>query len=1095
MKVPPGYAVLDCGAAKSLCGAKLVAQMAQTCAREGKRVGDKRDTEAIDESYHFRGIGNQIVSSFMKLRVPGSIDGKEVSFSPSVTPGDIPPLVGNDHLIPWGCSIHLYPDECRLEIPSRGIDAKLHVTSSNHILVNLADFECMNEPDYDVWTSKRGRDSEETGTESDMTEGTEETITDPEEVPAKRSRRGAPRKPRVPRKKPPPAYIQLSPALQSELRKLQHAAARGSSASAAEWARVSRAADKALALLLPDKGPRSMEISTVYNCQDIGFECEPEKKQSDATQWIHAETVGVRLDSSCEDDTEGAEHRGCCIRNAHCDSESHRQEMGQVENNDRYLRQIGEFQTMSDELSDVKEQLCVASPTEGDDPDERSKHGVPRQQDLTQQQPPTESPPQKQHVSPQSSSQPLKQQSRKDPRPQQFHPEPRPQMKHDAPRQQPVHEHQESRPNQEPQQPPRQKQRVRIQEDSPTVDDGRGKRPRVVETGSQKMETDQVPESELPPVPEDDDLNATVIEVMTDVEVLLDGSSVIDVFAVNSARRKRVEVSERKLTESDRKLFRKAKELELQSWLDHRVFDLVKKKFVDQERVMRARWVLTWKSTGKAKARLCVLGFQDPDLTEVPRDSPTLSAASEALIMQWVASHKYRLISGDIKTAFLSGDEDIRNIFISPPDDVRQMLNLDHETVLRLRKAVYGLVNAPKKWWDRLKTSLIEHGFTSCALDPCAFVLRKSGKIHGVLGVHVDDVIGGGNETFDRIMTTVRKEFDFGAWDVGNFRFKGRQISQMPNGEIVCDMEQYKHELEQIDVSKADKTKPERVLNSKEHTQFRGGVGSLGWFVDHCCPQLSFQLAELRRKQASPTVQDLLKLNKVIRAAKVIESKIKIRSIPVEHLRFMGVHDAAHANLEGGASQQGHLILAVHASITNCRVPVSVLSWQSKKIKRVVRSSLAAETCSMSTCQEHLDWMRTMWEQMTRGEFVLENYEQFLTARPSILVTDCKSLYDAIHKEGAAPASTDKRLAIELAIVKAKAVSGETDLRWIDARYQIADCLTKHASRKSEAVLQKILQEAQWRITAEEDMLDKRKHEREIRNSSPYDEELWPTSE
>ena len=349
-----------------------------------------------------------------------------------------------------------------------------------------------------------------------------------------------------------------------------------------------------------------MEISTVYNCQDIGFECELEKKQSDATQWTHAETVSVRLDSSCEDDTEGAEHRGCCIRNAHCDSESHRQEMGQVKNNDRYLRQIGEFQTMSDEQSDVEEQLRVASPTEGDDPDEHSKHGVPRQQDLTQQQPPTESPPQKQHVSPQSSSHPLKQQSRKDPRPQQFHPEPRPQMKHDAARQQPVHERQEPRPNQEPQQPPRQKQRVRIQEDSPTADDGRGKRPRVVETGSQKMETDQMPESELPPVPEDDDLNATVIEVMTDVEVLLGGSSVIDVFAVNSARRKRVEVSERKLTESDRTLFRKAKELELQSWLDHRVFDLVKKKFVDQERVMRARWVLTWKSTGKAKARLCV---------------------------------------------------------------------------------------------------------------------------------------------------------------------------------------------------------------------------------------------------------------------------------------------------------------------------------------------------------------------------------------------------------------------------------------------------------------------------------------------------------
>ena len=232
--------------------------------------------------------------------------------------------------------------------------------------------------------------------------------------------------------------------------------------------------------------------------------------------------MGVRFDSSHEDEIEGAEHRGCCIRNEHCDSEAHRQEMGQVENNDRYLRQMGEFQTMSDELTDAKELLRMTSPAEremremlmrigGDDPDKRSKHGVPRQQDLTQLQPPKESPPQKQHVPSQSSSQPLKQQSRKDPRQQQFHPELGPLVKHDAPRQEPVHERQESRTNQEPQQPPRQKQRVRIQEDSPTVDDGRRERPPVVETGSQKMETDQVPESELPLVPEDDDLNATVI--------------------------------------------------------------------------------------------------------------------------------------------------------------------------------------------------------------------------------------------------------------------------------------------------------------------------------------------------------------------------------------------------------------------------------------------------------------------------------------------------------------------------------------------------------------------------------------------------------
>ena len=55
-------------------------------------------------------------------------------------------------------------------------------------------------------------ESEENGTESEMTEGIEETITDLEGVLAKRTRR-VPRKTRVPRSRSPPAYIQLSLAL------------------------------------------------------------------------------------------------------------------------------------------------------------------------------------------------------------------------------------------------------------------------------------------------------------------------------------------------------------------------------------------------------------------------------------------------------------------------------------------------------------------------------------------------------------------------------------------------------------------------------------------------------------------------------------------------------------------------------------------------------------------------------------------------------------------------------------------------------------------------------------------------------------------
>ena len=104
-------------------------------------------------------------------------------------------------------------------------------------------------------------------------------------------------------------------------------------------------------------------------------------------------------------------------------------------------------------------------------------------------------------------------------------------------------------------------------------------------------------------------------------------------------------------------------------------------------------------------------------------------------------------------------------------------------------------------------------------------------------------------------------------------------------------------------------------------------------------------------------------------------------------------------------------------------------------------------------------------------------------------MTHCKSLYHAIHKKGAGPSSTDKRLAIELAIVKSRAADGEADLRWISARYQVAHCPTKHPSRKSEEVLQHVTNQAQWRITAEETMLEtRREREREAKKDSSRSE-------
>ena len=47
---------------------------------------------------------------------------------------------------------------------------------------------------------------------------------------------------------------------------------------------------------------------------------------------------------------------------------------------------------------------------------------------------------------------------------------------------------------------------------------------------------------------------------------------------------------------------------------------------VDFGKVMNMRWVMTWKATGQAKARLVVLGYQAHNLTSVATASPTLRA-------------------------------------------------------------------------------------------------------------------------------------------------------------------------------------------------------------------------------------------------------------------------------------------------------------------------------------------------------------------------------------------------------------------------------------------------------------------------------------
>ena len=77
----------------------------------------------------------------------------------------------------------------------------------------------------------------------------------------------------------------------------------------------------------------------------------------------------------------------------------------------------------------------------------------------------------------------------------------------------------------------------------------------------------------------------------------------------------------------------------------------------------------------------------------------------------------------------------------SPRVTVSRKLQLEHhQCILRLLKAVYGLVNAPRRWYHRVATDLRNLTGEESVMEPCSWTFRdENGVIHAVCLVHVDD--------------------------------------------------------------------------------------------------------------------------------------------------------------------------------------------------------------------------------------------------------------------------------------------------------------------------------------------------------------------
>ncbi|CAK0836533.1 unnamed protein product [Prorocentrum cordatum] len=547
---------------------------------------------------------------------------------------------------------------------------------------------------------------------------------------------------------------------------------------------------------------------------------------------------------------------------------------------------------------------------------------------------------------------------------------------------------------------------------------------------------------------------------------------------------------------SGRPLYREAAELQWKQWEN---YDAVEPLSVEesqkvgervhQSRILTSRFLYRNKNAGvkdappKPKARLCCGGHNDPDLTMGLRtDAPTVSRHSVLTFLAVAAAYDFDIVAGDIECAFMQGEEHGRaeELYMSQPTE--GLPNMDPRCLLKVKKGIFGLADAPRLWWRRLRRGLVEADLKDedgkpvlmmqSRLDPTVFRgFNADGRLCILVCVHADDLLVATRS--QALRQGVRGLFNFGEWRHVPVVFCGKLLQADPGGGFLLDQSTFiEGRLELIEIDKARKRDPSLECNAREIADNRSAVGSLGWPARETRPDLSRTVSMAQRKQNAHCIQDLLDVNKAIGVLQSSASeKFHIPKLDVESPWCLIIyHDAAWGNAltedealrriaqgEKVHSQAGYLVYLCERAVAEGRPGKAILvDWRSHTLPRVARSTFAAETQSCTEAFDSAEFVRAAILEMMYAGLDVTSREMLASIRmlPITCVTDCKSLYNTLQRD-AGKLPQEKRLIMDLAWLReAMQLEAAVDpresmnvadapMRWVPTAYMLADVLTK----------------------------------------------------
>ena len=483
-----------------------------------------------------------------------------------------------------------------------------------------------------------------------------------------------------------------------------------------------------------------------------------------------------------------------------------------------------------------------------------------------------------------------------------------------------------------------------------------------------------------------------------------------------------------------------AKEAEIKNLLDRGTFAIIPKKDVPLgANVLPGRFVLTIKSSDdgqvKHKARYVIGGHRDRFKDFMVHSATTLQPQSVRLMLAMSAMHDFEIWTSDVRQAYLQSAEPLgRDIFIKTPVPA---FNLKPDECLKLLKPLYGLCESGDLWHATLdKHHRKDLGMVPLRSDPSLYALKSNGKLEGLAGGYVDDLIRTGTPRFKNLSLKTNEMFDMAADQELPCIFTGFSLHRGVDNVILLEQHEYLRKLEHLDVS-------------SDFSAFRSMRMRLAWLANSR-PDCLFEISQLAQVTEDMYMSDRTRhvknLNKAVNYAINNKVSLRIPKLDQRSLRVLGFSDASFSTNADLTSQLGHIVFLGDSS--DSVIPISFKSYKSK---RVTRSVMAGEVIAFS---DLFDVAVTI---------SLELRHLLDIEVPVQLFTDSKCLFDVISKGSR---TSEKRMMIDIAAAregfKRKEIS---DIGFVRSSNNIADGLTK---AMNQSALLRILSTSTLHVNAEQ---------------------------